>query len=91
MLPSLRDECSYPQVERRRSVRYEFSIEIEIEWCGKKYWGRVRNISRHGMFIVLPDLPVLNAAFTANLALNLPLKVECVVTRVVPGRESALP
>jgi hypothetical protein len=38
------------------------------------------------MFIALPDLLVLNAAFTANLALNLPLKVECVVTRVVPGQ-----
>ncbi len=86
MLPSLKDEYSHPHVERRRSARYEFSTDIEIEWCGKKYWGRVRNISRHGMFIALPDLPVLNAAFTASLALNLPLKVECVVTRVVPGQ-----
>jgi hypothetical protein len=39
MLPSLRDEYSYPNVERRRSARYEFSTEIEIEWCGKKYRG----------------------------------------------------
>jgi hypothetical protein len=83
MLPSLRDEFFYPTVDRRRSARYEFHTEIEIEWCGKKYWGRVRNISRHGMFIALP---VLNSAFTAYLALNLSLKVECVVTRVVPGQ-----
>jgi hypothetical protein len=86
MLPSLRDEYSHPIVERRRSQRYEFSTPIEIKWCGKKFWGRVRNISRHGMFIALPDLPVLNASFTAYLALNLPLKIECVVNRVVPGQ-----
>jgi hypothetical protein len=86
MRPSLRDEYSYPNVERRRSARYEFSTEIEIAWCGKKYWGRVCNISRHDMFIALPNLPALNVAFTANLMLNLPLKVECVVTRVVPGQ-----
>jgi len=86
MLRSLRDEYSYPSVDRRKSARYEFSTAIEIEWCSMKYWGRVRNISRHGMFIELPDLPVLNAAFPASLALNKPLRVECVVRRVVPGQ-----
>ena len=86
MLRSLRDEYSYPSVDRRKSARYEFSAAIEIEWCSKKYWGRVRNISRHGMLIELPDLPVLNAAFSAGLALNNPLRVECVVRRVVPGQ-----
>ena len=85
MLRSLRDEYSYPSVERRASARYEFSAEIEIEWCGKKIWGRVRNVSRHGMFIELPDVPVVNAAFPASLALNQPLRMECVVRRVVPG------
>jgi len=85
MLRSLRDEYSYPSVDRRKSARYEFSIPIEIEWCSKKYWGRVRNINRHGLFIELPDLPVLNAAFSASLALNKPLRMECVVRRAVPG------
>lgn len=82
---SLRDEYSCPSVDRRKSARYEFNTAIEIEWCSKKYWGQVRNISRHGMFIELPDLPVLNAAFSASLALNKPLRVECVVRRTVPG------
>ena len=74
MLPSLRDEYSAHHPDRRKSARYEFSAAIEIEWCSKKYWGRVRNISRHGLFIELPDLPVLNAEFSASLALNKPLR-----------------
>lgn len=86
MLPGLRDKYSHLEADQRKTARYEFSAAIEIEWCGKKFWGRVRNVSRHGMFIMLPDLPVLNSAFTANLALNLPLKLECVVTRVIPGK-----
>jgi hypothetical protein len=86
MLRSLRDEYSYPNVKCRNSARYEFSAAIEIEWCSKRYWGCVRNISRHGMFIELPDLPVLNAVFSASLALNMPLRVECVVRRAVPGQ-----
>jgi hypothetical protein len=85
MLASLRDEYSVHHPERRKSARYEFSAAIEIEWCSKKYWGRVRNISRHGMFIELPDVPVLNAEFSASLALNKPLRIECVVRRTIPG------
>jgi hypothetical protein len=85
MLSSLREEY-YLGAERRKSVRYEFSAEVEIEWCGKRIWGRIRNVSRHGMFIELPELPVANAVFTANVALNKPLGLECVVRRIVPGR-----
>lgn len=46
----------------------------------------MRNISRHGMFIELPNLSVLNAVFPASLALNQPLRVECVVRRRIPGQ-----
>ncbi len=89
MLPSLRDEYPYPQVERRRSVRYEFSIEIEIEWCGKKVSG---TRAQHQPQVHRSSGPSgIKCGIHANLALNLPPKVECVVTRVVPGRESALP
>lgn len=59
MLQRLGDEYSYPNVDRRKSVRYEFSVGIEIEWCSKKYCGRVRNLSRHGTFIELPGLSAL--------------------------------
>ena len=80
------DEFSHPVNDRRSAARYQFSADIEIHWCSKKVWGRVRNVSRNGMFIELPDQPVLNAAFSANLALNEPLRVECVVGSIVPQR-----
>ncbi len=80
------DEFSHPPNERRSAARYQFSADIEIEWCAKKVWGRVTNVSRNGMFIELPDQPVLYAAFPASLALNEPLRVECVVRRIVPQR-----
>jgi PilZ domain len=85
MLPSLRDEYSVHHPDRRKSARYECSATIEIDGCSKKYWGRVRNISRHGMFIELPDPPVLNAEFSASLALNKPVRIECMVHRTIPG------
>ena len=81
---NLRQEYSHPVAERRISVRYQFSADIEIEWCSKKIWGHVVNVSRSGMFIELPNMPVLNAMFSAKLALNQPLQLECVVRRIVP-------
>ena len=36
MMPSLKDEYSYPVVDRRKSARYEFSAGMEIEWCGQE-------------------------------------------------------
>ncbi len=72
--------------DRRVSPRYRFYADIEINWGSKELWGRVCDISRYGMFIELPDPPELNAWFSAKLALNEPLRVNCVVHRVVPGR-----
>jgi len=74
-------------LEHRASVRYEFGVRIEIESNGWKLWGRVRNLSRTGLFIELPAAaPVPDEAFHARLALHKPLPVECVVRRVVPGQ-----
>ena len=38
------------------------------------------------MFIELSDVLELNAYFAGSLALNEPLRVTCVVQRIVPGR-----
>ena len=72
------------EVNRRVSPRYEFQVDIEIERRSKSVWGRVRNISREGMFIELEDAPEPGAKFRANLSLNVPLRVTCVVRRIVP-------
>ena len=77
------DSHSFP--DRRLAARYEFRADIEIEWYARKLWGRVKDISRTGMFIELPMLDERIGRFTANLALNEPLRMECEVRRVVPG------
>lgn len=74
----------HSDANRRASPRYEFQVDIEIERRSKSVWGRVRNISREGMFIELVDAPELGAKFYANLSLNVPLRVMCVVRRTVP-------
>jgi hypothetical protein len=71
---------------RRKFARYKFSITAEIFWQGKKRWGRVTDISHGGMFIEMPDGPCLDASFTVHLALNVPLRLDCVVCRVIPNR-----
>jgi PilZ domain len=76
---------SFPSaVNLRASPRYEFQVDIEIERRSKSVWGRVRNISREGMFIELADPPEPGAKFCANLSLNVPLRVICLVRRTVP-------
>lgn len=72
--------------DRRAFPRYQFRINVEIEWGSKALWGHVSDISQQGMFIEIPDLDWVNASFTANLALGIPLRVECVVCRIVPNR-----
>ena len=72
------------KVNFRASPRYEFQVDIEIERRSKTVWGRVRNISREGMFIELADPPEPGAKFCANLSLNVPLRVVCLVRRTVP-------
>lgn len=64
--------------------RYQFQVDIEIAWRSERVWGRVRNISREGMFIEAADAPELGARFFGNLALNVPLRMIGLVRRTVP-------
>jgi PilZ domain-containing protein len=70
-------------INRRVSPRYQFELDIEIEWGSKIVWGRVENISREGMFIELDDVPEVGEQFTGNLSLNVPLRVIGIVRRTV--------
>lgn len=69
---------------RRRFPRYKFHVDAHIEYESRIRRGRVSNISRGGMFIRMADPPRVNERFSAYLALDTPLRVDCVVRHVVP-------
>jgi hypothetical protein len=68
----------------RVAHRYRFYVDIEIDWGSQVLRGRVRDISRTGMFIETVDCLWINACFMGRLALDAPLLVECVVRRIEP-------
>ncbi len=74
------------QIERRRERRYPFDAALEIEWGSSTLLGRVRDISRSGMFLTSPDPLWIGAGFAAKLMLDPPIKVDCTIRRVEPGR-----
>lgn len=72
------------KVNGRISPRYQFQVDIEIEWGARRVWGRVKNISREGMFIELDDVLEPGTKFFGNLSLNVPLRIAGLVRRTVP-------
>jgi PilZ domain len=71
---------------RREAFRYSFHVAAKIVWSGGGRWGHVTNISRTGMFIKTIHPPDLGTFFSVYLALDTPLRLECIVRRVVPRR-----
>ena len=82
---SSRDQASR-RLERRWAPRYAFRAGLEIEWGSAVLRGNTRDISSNGMFIEVPDTLWIGAGFTACLHLPQPVKVNCLVKRVEPGR-----
>jgi hypothetical protein len=74
------------RLERRWAPRYSFRTDLEIEWGSALLRGSTRDISSNGMFIESPDPLWVGAGFTARLGLERPVKVDCFVKRVEPGR-----
>ena len=74
------------RLERRWAPRYSFSAELEIEWGSAVLRGKTRDISSNGMFIESLEPLWIGAGFTARIALDHPVKVDCFVKRVEPGR-----
>lgn len=74
------------RLERRWAPRYSFRTELEIEWGSALIRGNTRDISSNGMFIESADLLWVGAGFTAKLGLEKPVRVDCFVKRVEPGR-----
>ena len=74
------------RLERRWAPRYSFNADLEIEWGSALIRGRTRDISSNGMFIESADPLWIGAGFTARLGLEKPVRVDCFVKRVEPGR-----
>ena len=74
------------RLERRWAPRYSFRADLEIEWGSAVLRGSTRDISANGMFIEAPDTLWVGAGFTARLNLSQPLRLDCHVKRVEPGR-----
>lgn len=72
--------------ERRWAQRYVFRANLEIEWGSALLRANTRDISSSGMFIESPDPLWIGAGFTAHIVLDRPLRVDCYVKRVEPGR-----
>src|SRR2546426_10720918 len=76
---------SATQTDRRSSTRYPCGAVLEMEWGSAVLRGRVLDISAEGMRIEIADPLWVGARFSAVLALEPPLRMECVVRRVEPG------
>jgi len=74
------------RLEHRWAPRYAFRTELEIEWGSAVIRGSTRDISSNGMFIESADPLWVGAGFTARLGVEHPVKVNCFVKRVEPGR-----
>jgi len=70
---------------RREFARFQFQAKAEIQWQSRKIWATVTDVSRGGLFIEMHEATCVGARFTAQLALNEPLRLTCIVRRVVPG------
>src|SRR2546422_3915513 len=84
-MSKLQESGSATQTERRRSTRYPFGAVLEMEWGSAVLLGRVLDISAEGMRIEIADPLWVGAKFSAVLALEPPLRMECVVRRGGPG------
>ena len=72
--------------ENRWAPRYSFRASLDIEWGSAVLRANTRDISSNGMFIESADTLWVGAGFTAHLALDRPVKVDCSVKRIEPGR-----
>jgi len=72
--------------ERRWAPRFAFRAGLEIEWGSALLRAFTSNISANGMFIESSDPLWIGGGFTAQLGLDRPLRVDCFVKRVEPGR-----
>ena len=78
------------RLERRWAQRFAFRADLQIEWGSAVLRANTRDISSNGMFIESPDPLWIGAGFTAHLELEQPVKLDCSVKRVEPGKGMAV-
>lgn len=78
------------RTERRRAHRFLCDFDIKIEWGAAQLPGVVREISIEGMFVELEAPLWIGARFAAQMALDRPVDLDCVVCRVEPRRGMAV-
>lgn len=83
-------ESTSRRLERRWAPRYVFRADLEIEWGSAVLRASTRDISANGIFIESTDTLWVGAGFSARLALDNPVKLDCSVRRVEPGRGMAV-
>jgi len=79
-------EITPRRFERRWAPRFTFHAELEIEWGSATLRASTRDISSNGMFIESVDPLWIGAGFTAKLSLPRPVRLNCSVKRIEPGR-----
>jgi len=72
--------------EKRKYPRYGFQADLDIEFEGKAFRAFLTDISADGMFVVAANPLWVGAIFIARLQIADPLRVKCVVKRVMVGR-----
>ena len=72
--------------ERRRYPRYGFQADVDIEFEGKAFRAFLTDISADGMFVVAANPLWVGAEFMARLHIADPLRIKCLVKRVMVGR-----
>src|SRR3989442_12713540 len=80
-MSKLQESGSATQIERRRSTRHPFGAVLEMEWGSAVIRGSVIDITAEGMRIEIADPLWVGARFSAVLALEPLLRMECVVRR----------
>ena len=80
------DYVGYSGTERRRSPRYGFQVDVDIEFDGKTFRAFMTDISSDGMFVVAANPLWVGAVFIARLQIAASFRAKCVVRRVMVGR-----
>jgi hypothetical protein len=80
------DTTSPRRTDRRWAPRFDFRVNLDIEWGSAVLRASTRDISASGIFIESADPLWVGAGFTASLLLERPVKIVCSVKRVEPGR-----